>query len=195
MSSDPSLKIAAILYEPRQGPGIDLMLAAIVAELRSRGVRLAGTLQWNAPSQAGPCLDMVLEDIHTGQRINVTENRGAVARGCRLDSRALEDVAGLTRASLDDDIDLVIVNKFAKCEADGGGLRQVIETAVAGGIPVLVGLNTAHRAAWEAFAGGATHWLTADADAVRAWCRSVLAPHETEAGGTGARTRHHGAGS
>lgn len=174
MTDQMPLRIAAILYKPSEGASVDLMLTGLAAELKAQNVRLAGTVQWNRAAQAGPCADMIMEDLHSGRHISVTENRGAMAMGCRLDSRALEDVAGLTRASIGEDTDLVIINKFSKSEADGGGLRQAIEAAVTAGVPVLVALNTTHRDAWDAFTGGCSHWLAADPQAIRTWCRDVL---------------------
>lgn len=174
MTEQTPVRIAAILYKPSDGPSVDLMLSGLAAELKAQNVRLAGTVQWNQDPAAGPCADMVMEDLHTGRHISVTENRGALAKGCRLDSRALEDVAGLTCASIGTDTDLVIINKFSKSEAEGRGLRQAIEAAVTSGVPVLVALNATHRAAWDEFTGGCSNWLSPDPQAIRSWCRGVL---------------------
>ena len=48
---------------------------------------------------------------------------------------------------------LLIVNKFGKIEADGGGLREAIAEAVDLGIPVLVGVPARNLDRWRAFAG------------------------------------------
>jgi hypothetical protein len=168
------MKIAAILYKPSQGPFVDSILTRLTENLRGRSVRLAGAVQWNTAATAGPCSDMYLEDLSSGRRVCVSEDRGPMAKGCRLDSSALEEVAGLTRASIQPGVDLVIINKFSKSEAEGAGLRQVIEAAVLAGIPVLAGLNATHQAAWEAFAGGETAWLPPEAEAIQSWCDEVL---------------------
>lgn len=174
-SACPSVKLAAVLYHPSQGDDIDRLLEQVARELKSRSYRLAGTVQCNAPGQAGPCSDMVLEDLMTGRRVLVSEERGPLAKGCRLDSGALEAVAGLVRASIGPGIDVVIVNKFSKSEAEGAGLRQVIEAAVVAGLPVVVGINASSRVAWDDFAGAETQWLPHEADAIIAWCEAALA--------------------
>lgn len=168
------MKIAAILYRPSQGPAVDEILQRVTGDLKARSVKLAGAVQWNTGSNCGPCSDMVLEDLASGQRISVSEDRGPLARGCRLDSSALEEVAGLTSASIRPGVDLVVLNKFSKSEAEGAGLRQVIEAAVVAGLPVLVGLNATHQPAWEAFAGSETQWLPPEETAIRAWCDAIL---------------------
>lgn len=170
MSEASVIKLAAILYRPSEGPAIDSLLARVTHVLREKGLALAGVIQWNAPAASGPCSDMTLEDLHSGRRVIVSEDRGPLAKGCRLDSGALEEVAGLTRSSIRPGIDLLVVNKFSKSEAEGAGLRQAIEAAVLAGVPVLAGLNVTHRAAWEAFAGGESAYLPCDADAIVQWC-------------------------
>lgn len=168
------MALAAILYKPSEGASVDAILAGVTEQLRAEKYRLAGAIQWNTASVAGPCSEMVLEDLASGRRVCVSEYRGPLSKGCRLDSSALEEVAGLVNTSILPGVDLVIINKFSKSEADGSGLRQAIEAAVVAGIPVLVGLNATHRAAWEAFSGGATAWLPAEAAAIRRWCREIL---------------------
>lgn len=168
-------RLAAILYVPSQGPFVDTLLTGLTEKLRREGRSLAGAIQWNTVAGAGPCNDMVLEDLASRKRVMVSEDRGPMAKGCRLDSSALEEMAGLTLASIAPGVELVIVNKFSKSEAEGAGLRQVIEAAVLAGIPVLVGLNATHRAAWEAFSGGDTDWLPPEQTPIEAWCQKALA--------------------
>jgi len=64
---------------------------------------------------------------------------------------------------------LLVVNKFGKIEADGGGLREAIADAVALGIPVLVGVPLRNIESWRAFAGGLAAELAPDADAIGRW--------------------------
>ncbi|ESR22548.1 hypothetical protein N177_4113 [Lutibaculum baratangense AMV1] len=66
--------------------------------------------------------------------------------------------------------DLVIINKFGKREAEGGGFVPVICAALAAGVPVLVGLNDSNRADFETFAAGLAVRLSPDDGAVLAWC-------------------------
>ncbi len=67
----------------------------------------------------------------------------------------------------------MIINKFGKSEAEGNGLRAVIAEAIARDVPVLVGLNVANEAAFEAFAGGLAHKLTPEVKTVCDWVLAV----------------------
>ena len=68
--------------------------------------------------------------------------------------------------------DLVVLSKFGKLEAAGGGLFPVFASARALGRPVLTTVSERHRAAFEAFAPDAVP-LAAEVEAASAWCRSV----------------------
>lgn len=67
----------------------------------------------------------------------------------------------------------MILNRFGKQEAARAGFRAVIEAAVAHEIPVLTGLNIAHRPLWEAFTSGDSDYLPIDAGAVSRWVMGV----------------------
>ena len=64
---------------------------------------------------------------------------------------------------------LLVVNKFGKIEADGGGLRQAVAEAVELGIPVLVGVPARNLDRWRAFAGSLAIELPADDVALSRW--------------------------
>jgi hypothetical protein len=67
---------------------------------------------------------------------------------------------------------LLVVNKFGKIEADGGGLRAAIALAVDSAIPVLVGVPARNLARWRAFAGELAVELPAETAALESWLRS-----------------------
>jgi hypothetical protein len=147
----------------------DLFLSSLAAELAGRGLRLAGTVQRNTcPPGAQPC-DMDLRVLPDGPTLRISENRGALALGCRLDPGALETavVAVMDRLA---GADLMLVNKFGRQEAEGRGLVPAIALALDRGMPVLVGVNALNVPAFLGFAGGLAQALPADRGAVRAWC-------------------------
>lgn len=169
------MKLAAIGYAARQGDDVDAILRTIAHELRAQGYRLAGAVQWNEPREGLPHDAMILEDLATGRRLDVSGDPGAGAGGCRLDSYALENVAGLVAGTIGPDVDLVILNRFGKQEAARAGFRSIIEAAVATELPVLTGLNDAHRPLWEAFTSGECVYLAPERDEIEAWARRTLA--------------------
>lgn len=163
--------LAAIVYEP--GFPIDALVLAIAQSLRSQGARLGGVAQENAAS--APCAAMMLIDLTTGERFSISQNLGAEARGCRLDPRGLADVASRIDAAAGGDFDLLILNKFGKAEAEGGGLRSALARAVAAGIPVLSSVREPYLEAWSRFHGGLAAELPPRLEAVVAWCRGAIA--------------------
>ncbi|MEZ5901495.1 MAG: DUF2478 domain-containing protein [Hyphomicrobiaceae bacterium] len=169
------MKLAAIAYDAGQGDDIDAVLCAIAHELRAKGYKLAGAVQWNEPREGLPHDAMILEDLSTGRRLDVSGEPAAGGGGCRLDSYALETVAGLVANTIDTNVDLVILNRFGKQEAARAGFRPIIEAAVANELPVLTGLNNAHRALWEDFTSGEGIYLSASPEDVKDWAARTLA--------------------
>lgn len=112
---------------------------------------------------------MDLRVLPDGPTLRISEDRGDLARGCTLDSGALEQTVLEVERRLDG-ADILIVNKFGKREAEGRGLVPVIAEALHRGLPVLVGVNGLNLAAFLAFAGKAIEGLPTSPDAVTDWC-------------------------
>ena len=149
--------------------GTDLLLRQVAESAAARGVRACGLVQINtdcAPDR--PC-DMDVRILPDGPVIRISQSLGPGARGCRLDTPALEEAAGLVAAALERGADLMIINKFGKSEAEGRGLRGVIAEAIGRDVPVLVGLNASNEAAFEAFTGGLADRLPAEPEAMIDW--------------------------
>ncbi len=168
------MKLAAIPYDAGQGEAVDALLRDVAAALRSDGRKLAGAVQWNEPRPGDTRCDMVLENLATGERFDVSAPKSGDEKACRLNSYALEHVAGVVAASILPGIDLVILNRFGKQEAARGGFRATIEAAISHELPVVTALNSAHRNLWEHFSGGDGTFLEATPESVRAWCEASL---------------------
>ena len=161
--------IAALVYADGVYP--ERVIARAVEDLRNRGIALAGTLQRAADEMADrhPC-DLLIEDLATGEVTAIAEHRGKEARGCRLDVGLLTELSEAVLASLrSEEPRLLVINKFGKIEADGGGLRQALAEAAALGIPVLVGVPMRNLDRWRAFAGLFAVELPVDDAAVAGW--------------------------
>jgi hypothetical protein len=175
------LMIAALVYADGVYP--DDAIGRAIEPLRERGVPLAGAIQRDPSDRPGrhPC-DLLLENLATGEVTAIAEHRGKEARGCRLDVGILTDIAEAVATSLHaDEPRLLIVNKFGKIEADGGGLREAISEAVYLGIPVLVGVPMRNLDRWRAFAGSYSVELPVDATAISEWLSSKGLPAGTSA--------------
>lgn len=154
----------------RRDDDIDPLLDHVAAALARRGRAVRGLLPRYEPDPASPYPVMQVENIADGRRIQISQRLGPEATGCRLDPDGLARAAVAVDASLDPDTDILILNRFGRAEAEGGGLRGVIEHALDLGMPVLIAVRETYRDAWQQFHGGMAANLPHDENAVLQWC-------------------------
>lgn len=166
--------IAAIPYS--EGAYPDHLFEALVRELQGKGMVVAGVIQHDTARHDRTRCDMSLEDIASGRVFGLSEDRGPLARGCRIDERGLAAVAPLIDEALDTLAPtLLIINKFGKIESEGRGLRHCIVKAASLGVPVLIGVPKRNLDAWNAFAGEFSTLLSASMANIREWMQNVMA--------------------
>jgi len=163
-----------LAYVTLQGRGrTDALIAAVARQLAAEGVRLAGTVQSNHERPDRRKCDMDLMMLPDGPTVRISEDRGDLARGCMLDSGALEQTVVTVQQRLET-AEVLIVNKFGKRESEGKGLVPVVAEALELGLPVLIGVNGLNLAAFLSFAGEAAHALPADVAIVADWCKAAV---------------------
>jgi hypothetical protein len=143
--------ILALIYGA--GEPADAVLAALADRLLGRGLVVSGLVQRNPPLPGGSRCNMEVEILPGGERLLISEAGGAEARGCRLDPGLLVAALETARARLAAGADILILNRFGKVEAEGGGGRELIAAAVGQEIPVIVAVPWRNIAAFRAFAG------------------------------------------
>lgn len=163
----PQQALVAIVYANEAYP--QSTFERIVEDCRRRGLRVAGVLQHPVCSEAAGHCDVALEELTTGMRTDLFEDRGPGASGCRLDEAALAEVNGQVARSLDSDPDLLILNKFGKVEAEGRGLLDLVAMAVDRDIPVVIGVPIRNLEPWRQFAGGMSVEFTSDPSEMADW--------------------------
>lgn len=166
---EPSL--AAIVYANDEYP--DELFKWIVDQCRSHRMVLSGVLQLPAFEGADTGCDVLLEDLASGDRTVLFENRGAGARGCRLDVGALVEASMKVENSLASDPTLLVLNKFGKVEAEGGGMCGLMAKALELGIPAIIGVPARNLNAWRAFAGEFSTELAEDAHQIGEWLAKI----------------------
>lgn len=167
-----------IAYTKSNGQGgTDRLLSRLAERLEAAGARLCGTIQVNhdAPGQRGCDMDVTV--LPDGPVVRISQSLGRHAEGCRLDPEALERAVSLSGKVLDGGgVDLLLVNKFGKHEAEGGGYRDLIARALEMDLPVLVGLGGQNADAFHEFAGGMEEALPSDLPVLVEWCRQAGVP-------------------
>ena len=179
--------IAALVYANGIYP--ERVIARAVERLRDRGVPMAGALQCTILDTVDrhPC-DLLIEDLTTGDVTPIAEHRGRQARGCKLDVGLLTELAhGVVTGVRSGTARLLVINKFGKTEAEGGGLRDAIAEAVGRDIPVLVGVPMRNLDQFRAFAGPLAVELPVNEAALAGWLaeQGLLGPRS----GSGAADR------
>ncbi|PQO22307.1 3-dehydroquinate dehydratase [Rhodobacteraceae bacterium WD3A24] len=157
----------------------DRLLARAAAALEAEGLRLAGAVQDNIALAPDRACRMELRLLGGGGRVCISHDRGAGARGCRLDSDGLERAVMVAAAGLDAGADLLIVNKIGKQELAGHGFAPLLVTALERGTAVLTSVNTAALDAFHAYAGDFAEPVAPELPAILAWARTQAATGET----------------
>jgi hypothetical protein len=187
MTITRTVRLAAVIYE--SGFQIDDFLTRAANLLRADPISLGGALQENGPGAAGLCSAMTLIDLRSQSRFRISQDLGSQALGCRLDTRGFTEIGPLLDQTLDHDVELLVLNRFGKAEAEGGGFRSAFVRAIEAGIPVVTAVRSPYTEAWSEFHGRLAIDLTPDIGAVLAWCRNAVrelrAARRTELSPTG----------
>lgn len=167
-----------IAYTMAPGRGdTDLLLSRLASTLASQGYTTCGTVQINTNHASGLC-DMDVRVLPDGPTLRISQDLGLASKGCRLDPAALETAVGLAEARLDPNVDLLIINKFGKHEAEGRGFRTIIAGALDLEIPVLVGVNTLNLSAFKEFVGPEAVHLDPSDKPILEWLAMTLGPKQ-----------------
>ncbi|WP_294540110.1 DUF2478 domain-containing protein [uncultured Rhodoblastus sp.] len=158
-------RLAAVVYG--EGQPIDALIAQLRGLVEARGGRVGGIVQ-------SPCAETIYAThIETGRQIDLMQNLGACSEGCRLDSGALAEAAVLLAQSLVCAPDLLLISRFGRAEAEGGGFLAEIGAAACAGIPTLIGVAVKREAEWRRFAGDFAGTLDFSLEALLAWWDEV----------------------
>ncbi|ANT63328.1 3-dehydroquinate dehydratase (plasmid) [Salipiger sp. CCB-MM3] len=153
---------------------VDRLMREVADRLRAEGWPLAGAVQHNIETGPTSKCHMDLQVLSGADVVRISQDLGALSRGCRLDPQGLERVVGLVSAGLSKGAALLLVNKFGKQEVDGRGFRPVIGEALSSGVPVLVAVNEGNLEAFLTFAEDLAEALPPDVDALTDWCRARM---------------------
>ncbi len=176
------MKIARVSSEKR-GEN-DRLLTGVADRLQEGGSALAGIVkELSHVSAYDNGCDVKVRVMPEGPVIQITQNLGAGSDACRLDPSAIVTAVSAVESGSLDEADLFILNKFGPEEAAGRGFISAIVKAMDQGIPVLVGVGTGNREAFDSFAGGLAETLPADPDTIREWCLTAMSDGGDAEGG------------
>ncbi|WBU56753.1 DUF2478 domain-containing protein [Paracoccus sediminicola] len=135
------------------GAAAHALMRDLAARLSASGVAVRGALQTSETAADDCHCEMTLHILgDDGPDVVISQDLGAEARGCRLDSGALELAAQRVLDTLPD-AELLILNKFGKQEIFGRGMVAVIAAAMDRDLPVLISVAPQQKAEFAEFAG------------------------------------------
>ncbi|WP_292478838.1 DUF2478 domain-containing protein [Mesorhizobium sp.] len=146
----PGGPIIAIVYS--NGSEFEAFLRDMTAIMTERGMRLAGLVQLSEKRPDRVKCDMHLRDLASGELHGISDDRGPHARGCVLNTDRLLRACEVAGAGLSSKTDLLVLCKFGKTEAEGGGFRPLIAKALELSVPVLIGVPVINLAPFREFA-------------------------------------------
>jgi hypothetical protein len=168
---DAQCDLAALVYERDQDP--DEVLRDFASDLNARGYRAVGLVQTGHHCVDAPRLSAML--VHSGEELQLFQNLGAGATGCRLDVGQLLGAGARVAGAIDEGADLVIVNRFGRQECEGKGLSFLVERALSADIPVVIAVPIHRFGDWIKFADGMSVRLRCDRKALDTWWAAVSA--------------------
>ncbi len=75
-------------------------------------------------------------------------------------------------AAIEQGTNVVVLSKFGKVEAEGGGLLDAFQAAAVAGVPCVTGVKPAFAEPFLDYAGGYSQWIEPDEAALEGWWAS-----------------------
>lgn len=152
---------------------INLLLENVVQKMQADNFRVQGYLQKEIMKPDRCQCDTYLENLANGAKLQISQDLGNGAKGCKLDNSMLVQLSEIALKDLDEIPELLIVNRFGRSEAEGHGFRQVIEKAFGLGIPILTAVKDLYLEDWRKFSGELGLELAADESEIITWVNSM----------------------
>ncbi|MCC7464536.1 MAG: DUF2478 domain-containing protein [Gammaproteobacteria bacterium] len=169
-----AVPVAAIVYDARGV--VDGPMAEFARGLRERGLKVRGLLQEQMRNGPGGARQMMLTDLESGERFNISQRLGAGSGSSCVDPGVLAAAGSALRRALVQGADLVIVSRFGELEAAGGGFAAEMLELMGEGVPLLTAVSSRYLDSWRRFTGGAGAELPADLASLDAWFAALAGP-------------------
>jgi hypothetical protein len=165
MTRPSDATIAAIVGSGSRS--VQSLFAAVAGDLRAEGLRVIGVVSETHGLADRTCSAGFLRDIVTRAQFPIYLQDPPRDTSCHLDESGVDAACRRLLPQIPG-CDLLIISKFGKLEAGGGGLTPAFEAAIKAHKPILTSVSELHLAAWRAFAPNAAD-VRCDESAVRRW--------------------------
>ncbi|MCW9034361.1 MAG: DUF2478 domain-containing protein [Rhodospirillales bacterium] len=152
-TSNKHIRIGGVLYTHETTHRS--ILGDFANEIARRGWKIGGVVQELLFDDKGERIGVDAVEVDTGTRYPISRptEESKVSKTCTLDRAALTDATTPLRNALNNEVDLMVVEKFGEQEREGSGLADDILSAVADGIPTLVAVPASEVEKWNEFSG------------------------------------------
>ncbi|MBS0613731.1 MAG: DUF2478 domain-containing protein [Proteobacteria bacterium] len=151
-------------------------MTALARKLRERGLRVRGLVQGQTHDGASGVRHLMLTDLESGERFDISQKLGSGAGSNCVDPGVLAATSGVLRRALADGTDLVIVSRFGELEAAGGGFAAEMLELMGEGVPLLTAVSIRFLEAWRRFTDSAGAELSPELEALEAWFAGLARP-------------------
>ena len=159
--------MAAMVFNDTQQP--DEVLSEFATRLMDHGQRVLGLVQ-KGHCEGPATRELFVTLLHTGHDVQIFQDLGSCAQGCKLDiNQLLRAGASISESLMQGGADILIINRFGKLEKEGKGLLFLVEQALSANIPVLIAVPDLHLDGWTEFSGGLGEQLACDAASLAHW--------------------------
>jgi hypothetical protein len=170
MDDHMSRPIAVIQGAP--GSQAQDMLRHLVGRWKQTA-RIAGVIEEDHGLGERTCSAGRLSSIGDGRSYPIFQDLGPGVEACHLDGAGAVSASEAVRRDIAAGCDLVVLSKFGKLEAGGGGLAPAFTAAMQAGVPILTSVSPEFESAWARFAAPGFVVLPPQPDRIEAWWDAI----------------------
>ncbi len=139
--------------------------------LQKRGWKVRGLTQASIFDDTNTKIGFDAIDIHTGEHYPLSRpTKDDRANGtCGFSLSVLADTSAVLSRAIEEQADLLVVEKFGEREQEGNGLAPEILAAALAGIPTLIAVPASALDSWNSFTGQLSTLLAHDQDILWKW--------------------------
>ena len=150
---------------------VQTLFEEAVTRWRASDIQVVGLIEEQHGLPDRTCNAGMLRDIVSGEPYSIYLEVPPPNATCHIDATGAENACATVLRQIET-CDLVVLSKFGKLEAAGGGLFGAFEAAMAERKPILTTASDKHLDAWRDFAPAAIV-LPASAAALQEWWGGV----------------------
>ncbi|MFT4608539.1 MAG: nucleoside-triphosphatase THEP1 [Urechidicola sp.] len=170
MTEQTTARFAAAVYSPET---VDRMaLFKFAQKQKASKIRIGGILQKAIYDAEGNIAGLDAINIASNEQLPISRPRdnGTI---CGLDTSMLTATSSIISAAIDNQLDLVVIEKFGALEQKGGGLIDDILLTIAEGIPLVISMSRTALPVWQELSGGLGDVLAFEEAAFEQWWQNI----------------------